>query len=62
MKNKNKRKYNNGDKVEIGGYEFVVIGYHYPSMHYALERCDGLNIFVKEDEFDTINIPPLINR
>ena len=42
MKNKNRRKYSNGDVVIVGGYEFVVIGYSYPSMQYIVRRVDGL--------------------
>lgn len=49
MKNKNRRKYKNGDKVVVDGCEYIVIRYHYASMTYTLERSDGLNIFVKED-------------
>ena len=59
MKNKNRRKYNNGDTVIVGGYKFVVIGYHYPSMQYIVRRSDGLETIVREDEFDTIHIPPI---
>ena len=46
---KNKRKYKDGDRVMIDGFEYVVRSYHYPSMTYTLVRSDGLNIFVKED-------------
>lgn len=46
---KNKRKYKDGDRVMIDGFEYVVRSYHYPSMTYTLARSDGLNIFVKED-------------
>lgn len=59
MKNKNRRKYKNEDKVVVGGYEFIVKGYHYPSMSYVLHRRDGLCTMVKEDEFNTIYIPPI---
>ena len=59
MKNKNRRKYKNKDKVIVGGYEFIVEGYHYPSMSYLLRRNDGLGIMAKEDEFNTIHIPPI---
>lgn len=56
---KNKRKYKVGDKVTVGGYEFVVQTYHYPSKTYGLYRSDGLCIGVKEDEFGTVYIPPI---
>ena len=56
---KNKRKYKDGDKVIVGGYEFIVKTYHYPSKIYGLYRSDGLCIGVKEDEFDTIYVPPI---
>ena len=49
MKNKNKRKYKDGDKVVIDGCEYKVASYHYASMTYALQRSDGLVIFVKAD-------------
>lgn len=56
---KNKRKYKVGDKVTVGGYEFVVQTYHYPSKTYGLYRSDGLCVDVKEDEFGTVYIPPI---
>ena len=49
MKNKNRRKYNDGDRVVVDNCEYIVRNYHYPSMTYTLVRSDGLNIFVKED-------------
>lgn len=56
---KNRRKYKDGDKVVVGGYEFVVKSYHYPSKSYGLHRSDGLFVIATEDEFDTIFIPPI---
>ena len=62
MKNKNRRKYKDGDKVIVDGYEFTVLGYHYPSMSYVLKRKDGLEIFLKEDEFDTFHLCRLVHE
>lgn len=59
MRNKNRRKYKNEDKVIVGDYEFIVKGYHYPSISYLLYRSDGLYTMAKEDEFNIIHIPPI---
>ena len=57
---KNKRKYQDGETVIIGGYEFIISGYHYPSMEYIVRRSDGLTTIIKEEDFNTVHIPPLI--
>ena len=57
---KNQRKYQDGETVIIGGYEFIISGYHYPSMEYIVRRSDGLTTILKEEDFNTVHIPPLI--
>lgn len=49
MKNKNRRKYKDGDRVTIDGCEYKVVSYHYASMTYALRRNDGLVLYIKAD-------------